>query len=81
MTTWVIAGKPMGTVPEVGKTYEVRHSRKGTLTIKVQALKDEWVTGELISGKERLMSSESTPKEPGESITLRDVHCYLLERP
>lgn len=63
---------------EIGKEYEVRHSRKGTFTATIDKIEGEWIEVTLTSGKERVLSKERIPAEAGDSITIRDVHSYFI---
>ena len=65
---------------EVGKTYEVRHCRKGTFTLRVTAINGEWITGEIVAGVAKAVMSYSVGYE-GDSITVRDSHCYFIPVP
>lgn len=40
---------------EVGKTYRVQHSRKGTFILLVTSQTDEWVTGTIMEGTAKAM--------------------------
>ena len=75
---WVIAGKPQGALPEVGKVYEVRHSRKGTFTIRCTGLAGQWLNGVVTSGVAKAAMTYNVRYE-GEEISIRDVHSYLIE--
>lgn len=55
---------------EVGKTYEVNHTRKGRFTLKVKHDGDEFVTGLIISGTATAMMRYNVVEE-GEQITVR----------
>lgn len=55
---------------EVGKTYRVQHSRKGTFILRVTSQTDEWVTGTIMEGTAKAMLDYNV-KEAGEDITLR----------
>lgn len=71
---WVVAG---GGTPEVGKEYEVRHSRKGTFRIRVTAIRGEWVDGEVIDGVAKAVMRYNVAEE-GDHITIRDTQSYLI---
>ena len=75
---WVIAGKPDGARPEVGRRYTVRHSRKGTFAIQVASVDGEWLTGGIVAGVAAAIMPYNV-REEGESITIRDVHSHLTE--
>lgn len=60
---------------EVGKTYTINHSRKGTFVAKVISHADpEWATVEIISGMARAMIAYNVATE-GEQITIRVSMC------
>ena len=59
---------------EIGKTYDVTHSRKGTFALRVQSQDDEWVTGIILDGKANAMM-DYNKKLPGEEITIRKSFC------
>ena len=73
-SSYVVAG---GGTLEIGKEYEVRHSRKGTFSIKVTALNDEWITGKITKGIAEAIMSYNVAYE-GEEITIRDTHSYFI---
>lgn len=77
---WVIARKPPGTVPEVGKVYEVRDSRKGTYTVEITAINGEWATGNVLMGEIHWASKENRLFNSNpETTTLRAPLVYLIE--
>ncbi|GLS87715.1 hypothetical protein GCM10010873_26890 [Cypionkella aquatica] len=59
----------MSTGFKVGKTYDIDHSRKGCLTVKILSLNDEWANSELISGRAKMMT-QGAP-QAGETLTFR----------
>lgn len=61
-------------VPEVGKTYRVRHSRKGTFVLRVTGRSDEWVSGVIVSGKASAMLPYNEVFK-GEELTMRTSFC------
>ncbi len=71
---WVVAG---GGKPEVGKEYEVRHSRKGTFRIRVKAIRGEWMDGEVTDGVAKAVMRYNVAEE-GDPITIRDTLSYLI---
>ncbi len=77
MGDWVIAGQPKGVLPEIGKVYGVRHSRKGTFQMKVTRVSDEWLTGNIIEGVAKALMSYNV-RDVGEEITIRDSMTYLI---
>ncbi len=62
--------------PEVGKTYIVRDSRKGTFTMRVTSVDGEWATGIITKGIARAIMAYNIRYE-GDTVTVRDVLCYL----
>ena len=78
MSQWKIAGKPDGTEPTVGVTYEIRHSRKGTFTMRADAVNGEWLTGTIIEGTAKALLDYNV-REAGEDVTVRDTLSYLIE--
>lgn len=67
------------TTPEVGKTYAVRHSRKGTFTAKVHAVNGEWADLEVVAGRADAILPENRA-EKGEGVTVRLSHCSFEEK-
>jgi hypothetical protein len=83
---WVIHGKGYGAVPEVGKVYQVRHSRKGAFTGRILSVRGEWADVEVVGGKARLTSDTANIIDKlrelrGEAqvVTIRDRLSYLIE--
>ena len=62
------------TAPEEGKTYIVRHARKGMFTAKVCALNDEWADLEVVAGRADAMCAYNVA-EKGETVTVRLSQC------
>lgn len=60
------------TSPEVGKIYDLRHSRFGRATVKIISITGEWIDVEVVSGVLRGMTEEWFP---GDTKTVRDSHC------
>lgn len=75
---WVIAGKPQGALPEVGATYEVRHSRKGTFFVRCTGLAGQWMNGVITSGVAKAVMAYNV-RDEGDEVTIRDVHSYLIQ--
>lgn len=73
-SNWVVQG---GGKLEVGKEYEVRHSRKGTFRMRIDSVSGEWASGEITHGTANAMMNHNV-KDKGESITVRDVLCYFI---
>jgi hypothetical protein len=59
---------------EVGKTYKLRHTRKGEFTAKVLSCDDEWAEVEIVEGEAKEMSREN--EGPGEKVTIRVAHVF-----
>lgn len=78
MGDWIVAGKPNGYLPEVGKLYEIRHSRKGTFTGKLLSIDGEWADIEIVRGVARAIMDYNIKYE-GEKVTIRDVHSFFTE--
>lgn len=78
--TWVIAGKPPGTLPEIGKVYEVRHSRKGNFVMRATKVSDEWLTGVILDGVAGAIMEDNV-RDEGEEVSVRNTLCYLNEVP
>lgn len=64
--------------PQAGKTYTVKHSRKGTFTMRVLDVAGEWVHGVIVAGRANAML-EYNERETGEDITVRDSLCHFTE--
>jgi hypothetical protein len=77
---WRIAGKPKGTLPEIGKKYKVIHTRKGEFWMRATAVSGEWLTGTITDGIARAVLYYNE-REEGEEITVRDTLCTLVECP
>lgn len=58
---------------EVGKTYNVNHSRKGKFTFKVSEINGEWATGKVVDGHTIAISGSGSG--PGEDLTIRIAFC------
>lgn len=59
---------------EVGKTYKVVSSRKGTFTGVATDVSDEWATILITKGKASAMLSYNE-REKGEEVTVRRSFC------
>lgn len=70
----------MSTNPEVGKTYRITHSRKGTFNGVVTGLDDTWAKVLIVSGVARAML-DYNEREAGEAVTVRLSHCAFQEVP
>ena len=60
--------------PEVGKTYTVRHSRKGTFKAIVRSVDEEWADLEVVAGRADAIMPDNRA-EKGESVTVRLSMC------
>lgn len=56
---------------QAGKTYRVRHRRKGKFDLRVTAVKGEFVTGEIMAGCARMISFGGYYLLDGDPITIR----------
>ncbi len=63
---------------EIGKTYRIKSSRKGTFTGKIVALNDEWADVLITSGKAGAML-DYNEREAGEEVTVRRSFCTFTE--
>lgn len=59
---------------EVGKTYNVNHSRKGKFTLQVTSVGDEWIDGIIVAGMAKAIMSYNEVYK-GEKITVRRSLC------
>lgn len=55
---------------EIGKTYEISHSRKGKMTVAITALNDEWVECLIVDGYAKSVNGGAVAVE-GEPLTFR----------
>jgi hypothetical protein len=55
-------------LPEVGKRYNVNHSRKGNFVLDITKTSSDWTTGVLVSGDVQAMREDY---EYGEAMTIR----------
>lgn len=65
---------------QVGKTYDVNHSRKGRFRLKVLGINGEWITGQMVSGKTKTLLPENSA-EAGETVTVREQLATFTEVP
>jgi hypothetical protein len=65
------------TTYEAGKTYEISHSRKGKLTVKVEKISGEWVHSTIIAGIARGVRGDVLA-EAGEDLTFRASLAMIL---
>lgn len=59
--------------PEIGKTYQLHHSRFGRATVKVVAINGEWIDCEIVSGR---LVGMADSWGAGETKTVRASLCY-----
>lgn len=56
---------------EVGKTYDVRHSRKGRFTMRVTDVRSYWISGEIVAGRAHYLSQQNQGEGfVGDAITI-----------
>lgn len=65
-------------MPQVGKTYEIRHSRKGTFIGVVKEISGEWADVEITNGIAKAVMDYNV-REAGETIRVRDSMTYWTE--
>ena len=63
---------------EVGKEYEVNHSRKGKFRLLASSVSEEWISGTISKGKAGALLSYNEV-EQGEEITIRRSHSRFTE--
>lgn len=63
---------------QVGKTYKINSSRKGTFTARLTMVDDTWATGVIVSGKASAMLPYNE-REEGEEVTVRRSFCRFTE--
>ena len=63
---------------EIGKTYDVDHTRKGKFRVLVTAVNDGWVEGRVVSGVATALLAHNV-REMGEKITIRAAHATFTE--
>lgn len=62
---------------EAGKTYEIKHSRKGKLTVKIEGVSDEWVHSKIIAGNAMGVRGDVLASE-GDDLTFRASLATIL---
>lgn len=62
------------TTPEVGQTYRVTSSRKGTFTGIVTQMDDTWATVLITNGRAKAML-DYNERDAGETVTVRRSFC------
>ena len=65
---------------DAGKTYLIRHSRKGTFAARVVEVRDEWADVIVVAGKASAAMSYNEA-EVGDALTVRRSFCTLTEQP
>ncbi len=65
---------------EIGKTYLVNSSRKGTFAGRLDRLDETWATFTITGGKARAML-DYNEREKGEEVTVRRSLCGFTEQP
>ena len=65
---------------EVGKIYVVKSQRKGTFIMRITVVNDEWVTGEILTGRAKAIM-EYNEREAGDEITVRRSMTVFTEQP
>lgn len=65
---------------EIGKTYLVNSSRKGTFTARLQRLDETWATLLITAGKASALL-EYNERKKGEEVTVRRSFCTFTEQP
>lgn len=63
--------------PEIGKTYKVVHSRKGTFSLRVTSISGTSLTGVIADGKARFINDDD--REVGDELTIASTLCTLSE--
>jgi hypothetical protein len=72
------AAMPDTNIPlEIGREYEVRHTRKGTFCMRVEKLYDCWISGVVTLGVATAVMSYNV-KDEGDEITVRDTQSYFI---
>ena len=61
---------------EVGKVYNVSHSRKGKFTMRILSIDGEWVKGVVVDNVAKAMMDYNL-KYSGDDITVRESHCHF----
>ena len=65
---------------EIGKTYLVNSSRKGTFMATIKSCDETWVTGEIVAGKAGAMM-DYNKRSKGEEVTVRRAFCTFTRQP
>jgi hypothetical protein len=59
---------------QIGKIYNVAHSRKGKFTMRITSISGEWITGIIIDSTAKAMLGYNY-KYSGDEITVRECFC------
>ena len=70
----------IGVEPVVGETYNVYHTRKGRFVMRVDAVRGEWVDGEVVRGTAKAMLPYNK-RAAGEGIVVRRSFCTFTPEP
>lgn len=62
---------------EIDKIYKIIHSRKGTFTLRITEIGEEFVTGIILNGVAKNLSREDDII--GDKITIRKEFCIFLK--
>ena len=60
---------------KIGNRHNVIHSRKGRFIFKVEKDDGEWVSGQIVQGKAKMISRTIDDIGEGERITIRKSFC------
>lgn len=63
---------------QVGKLYEIKHTRKGRFTARVVEADPEWTTVEVVSGIANAMNPDNIAY-PGDMVTIRNTQFTARE--
>jgi len=62
----------------VGRTYDVKHDRKGSFRVLVTAINGEWIDALVVHGRANAMLAYNVAEE-GDPITMRASMCRFKE--
>ncbi len=65
---------------EIGRTYLVNSSRKGTFAGRLESICDTWATFTVTAGKAKAML-QYNEADKGEEVTVRREFCTFTEQP
>jgi len=68
----------MADKPEIGKTYKVINSRKGTFFMRVTELSGDFISGIVVDGFARALMSYNVAYV-GDPVSVRDIHSLFYE--